>query len=172
VKEFSRMSPIHSVSTAFQYWSFNRERTLATLAAVEALPRSAEALSWRAGPRRAHIAWQLMHIAITEELFASERYFGKPPAYPDLKARFAHGSVADDTIPAPGEIRDLLDTTRQHLIDAVAPFSESDLETIPPALEPRKLSIGKSLVLLAWHEAHHQGQAHATLNSYKAAAGL
>ncbi|MFT3788568.1 MAG: hypothetical protein QM770_20750 [Tepidisphaeraceae bacterium] len=32
--------------------------------------------------------------------------------------------------------------------------------------------VGESFVLLAWHEAHHQGQIHITWNLYKAAHGV
>ena len=36
-------------------------------------------------------------------------------------------------------------------------------------LEERGWNIGKALQIIAWHEPHHQGQAHITLNLYKAA---
>ncbi|HEX3871810.1 MAG TPA: DinB family protein, partial [Pirellulales bacterium] len=54
-------------------YKLNRQRTLGLLEQIEQLPDPIEALGWRPGPGRAHIAWQLMHIGITEELFASER---------------------------------------------------------------------------------------------------
>ena len=40
---------------------------------IEAEPNARSVLAWRPGPGRAHIGWQLMHIGITEELFASDR---------------------------------------------------------------------------------------------------
>ena len=38
----------------------------------------------------------------------------------------------------------------------------------PHFFKERKLALADVLNLLAWHEAHHQGQAHITLNLYKA----
>ena len=40
---------------------------------------------------------------------------------------------------------------------------------VPPAVGQRELTFLDVLHILGWHEAHHQGQAHATLNSYRAA---
>jgi hypothetical protein len=52
-------------------WDLSRERTLATLRTIENLPDPQQALGWRPGAGRAHIGWQIMHIGITEELFAT-----------------------------------------------------------------------------------------------------
>ena len=54
-------------------FEFNRARTLAMLDEIEKLPEPDAALAFRLGPGRAHIGWQLMHIGITEEIFATER---------------------------------------------------------------------------------------------------
>src|SRR5205807_2714072 len=129
------------------------------------------ALGWRPGPGRAHIAWQLMHIAITEELFATERFLGTPPAFPDLLPRFKGGSTPDDNIPPLATIRDVLTQSRAHLRATVSGFTEADLPRIPPAFKERGLTIGKILQIPPWHEAHHQGQAHMTLNLFKASQG-
>jgi hypothetical protein len=149
-------------------WDMFRERTLGTLKAIEALPDPQRVLGWRPGPGRAHIAWQLMHIGITEELFATERFLGTIPAYPDLLPRFRGGSTPADIIPTPDQIRDVLANTRQHLRNTLSSLTERDLDTIPAALKERGLSIGKALQILGWHEAHHQGQSHITLNLFKA----
>lgn len=149
-------------------WELFRERTLGTLKAIESLPDPQRVLGWRPGPGRAHIAWQLMHIGITEELFATERFLGTIPAYPDLLPRFRGGSTPDDIIPTPDQIRDVLTNTRQHLRNTLSSLTEKDLETIPAALKERGLSIAKALQVLGWHEAHHQGQSHITLNLFKA----
>lgn len=151
-----------------QLVEFGREKTLATLAAIEQLPDPQRVLGWRPGPGRAHIAWQLMHIGITEELFATERFRGTTPAYADLVPRFKGGSTPDDDIPPLGRIREILTESRAHLLATVAGLSESDLPTIPPAFQARGITIGKALQIIPWHEAHHQGQAHITLNMYKA----
>jgi uncharacterized damage-inducible protein DinB len=147
---------------------FCRERTLGTLDAIEKLPNPAEALGWRPGPGRAHIAWQLLHVGITEELFATDRFLGTTPAFADLVPRFKGGSTPDDQICTAAEIRRVLHETRQHLRATIERLSEADLETIPPGLAQRGITIGKALQIVVWHEAHHQGQAHITLNLYKA----
>lgn len=157
------------IETCLSQWDLNRARTLAKLDEIANLPDAAAVLAWRPGPGRAHIAWQLMHIGVTEELFATERLIGTAPAFPDLLPRFRGGSTPDDNIPTVDRIRDVLDAARTHLQQTISTFQETDLATIPPALKERGLSIGQSLQLLAWHEAHHQGQAHITLNLWKAA---
>jgi len=147
----------------------NRERTLATLAAIEQLPDSARVLGWRPGPGRAHIGWQLMHVGITEELFATERFRGTTPAYGDLVPRFKGGSTPDDQIPSAAEIRDVLSQSRAHLLTTIASLTVAELATVPPAFQARGITIEKALQIICWHEPHHQGQAHITLNLYKAA---
>ena len=97
------MSTLHSLIAAIQ---FNRTRTLGLLDRVEKEPEPVRALGYRPGPGRAHIAWQLMHIGITEELFATERLTSEQKAaWPDLVPRFKGGSTPDDDIPSPTLIR-------------------------------------------------------------------
>ena len=157
------------IETCLAQWDLNRKRTLAKLDEIAKLTNPEAVLGWRPGLGRAHIAWQLMHIGITEELFATERLIGTAPAYPDLLPRYRGGSTPDDNIPTVDRIRDVLDASRIHLQQTVSTFQESDLQIIPPALKERGLTIGQSLLVLAWHEAHHQGQAHITLNLWKVA---
>jgi len=156
------------IDTTLQLMDFNRERTLGTLAAIEKLPDPAKALGWRPGPGRAHIAWQITHLGITEELFATERFVGTPPAFADKVPRFKGGSTPDDNIPSLATIRDILAQSREHLRKTISQLTEADLSKIPPALKERGISIGKALQIILWHEAHHQGQAHITLNLFKA----
>jgi uncharacterized damage-inducible protein DinB len=158
--------------SALALLDFARDRTLATLEAIEKLPQPQAILGWRPGPGRAHIAWQLLHVGITEELFATERFRGTTPAFGDLVPRFKGGSTPDDIIPASADIRRILAETREHLRAIIQGLSAADLETVPPALAQRNITIGKALQILVWHEAHHQGQAHLTLNLYKAQHGI
>jgi uncharacterized damage-inducible protein DinB len=160
------------IDTTLSLLDFFRERTLGTLAAIEKLPDPAKALGWRPGPGRAHSAWQLMHIGITEELFATERFLGTAPAYSDLVSRFKGGSTPDDNIPSLSAIRDVLAQSREHLRHTLRQLGEADLGTIPPALKERGITIAKALQILPWHEAHHQGQAHITLNLLKASGAV
>src|SRR5690606_20371304 len=112
------------ITSALEQWDFNRTQTLATLDALAQLPEAAEVLGWRPAPARAHIAWQLMHIAITEELFATERLLAAKPAWPDLVPRFKGGSTPDDVIPTAGQIRDILRESREHLVSTISAYTE------------------------------------------------
>ena len=159
------------IDSVLSIWDGNRERTLETLQAIEELDNPQVALAFRPGPERAHIAWQLMHIAVTEELFATSRLCGTEPACPDLCERFQRGSLAsDDDVPKLDEIRSTLAQTREQLKATMAKFTDGDLESIPEALAERGWTLRRALQILTWHEGHHQGQAHITLNIFKAQA--
>ncbi len=154
-----------------EIWQSNRERTLATLEQIgqERDPRAA--LAFRPGPGRAHSAWQLMHIAVTEGVFATERFHQRPFDQPELARRFAGGSVPDEDVPDIAEIRATLDRTRKALLEAVAEFTDADLDQVPAGLTERGWTLRQALHILAWHEAHHQGQVHLTQNLYRASQG-
>lgn len=156
------------IETSLSQWEMNRTKTVAKLDEIAKLPNPQLVLGWRPGPGRAHIAWQLVHIGITEELFATERLIGTAPGYAELVPRFRGGSTPDDNIPTLDRVRDVLDASRTHLLQTVSTFQDSDLSIIPPAMKERGLNIAQILQLLAWHEAHHQGQVHLTLNLWKA----
>jgi uncharacterized damage-inducible protein DinB len=161
------MSTIQNLIAACQ---FNRTRTLALLDRIEQEKEPQTALGWRPGPGRAHLAWQLMHLGITEELFATERLVhGSKPAFADLVPRFKGGSKPDDEIPPAALIRKVLSESRAHLLETLGRFGENDLATIHEIFKDRKLPLVEVLHILVWHEPHHQGQAHITLNLFKAA---
>ena len=157
------------ISTMVEGWELNRHQTLRLLDAIEALPNPEHVLGWRPAPGRAHIAWQLMHIGISEEVFATEDLLGQAPDFAEYVLRFKSGSTPDEEIPSPARIREVLNSSREHLVRTVSTFSDRDLETIPEAYRERGWSFAKFLRIVAWHEAHHQGQAHLTLNMYRAA---
>jgi len=148
---------------------WNRTRTLGLLDSVEKEASPQAALAYRPGPGRAHIGWQLMHIALTEDIFATERLApGKKGLFEELWPRFRGGSTPDDNVPSAAEIRNALTKSREHLLATLATYDDSRLGEIPEALKARNLTILDVLHILAWHEGHHQGQAHITLNLYKA----
>lgn len=157
------------ISLSTDLWEFNRARTLATLDDIAKQADPQAVLGWRPAPGRAHIGWQLMHIGVTEELFATARMRGTKPAGPDLVPRFKGGSTPDDDIPTVEQIREVLATGRKHLTETVSLLSENDLGTIPEAFKERGWTNATILKIIAWHEGHHQGQAHITLNMWKAA---
>lgn len=151
-------------------YEFNRARTLDLLSKIEQLPDPQAVLAWRPGVGRAHIGWQLLHVAITEEMFATERLLPeKPRAYEELWPRFRGGSTPDSDVPSAEFIRTVLSDTRQHLIETVQQWGDTRLDEIPAALQARGWTFQDVLALLGWHEAHHQGQAHLTLNLYQQA---
>lgn len=160
------MSNIRHLIASYQ---FNRVRTLALLDKLEGDPQGAKFLAWRPSEGRAHAAWQFMHIGITEELFATDRLTtDKKHAYADLVPRFRGGSVPDDDIPTFAEIRKILSETREHLLATLATLDDSQLSVIPEGLKDRKLTLHDALHILTWHEAHHHGQIHFSLNSFRA----
>jgi hypothetical protein len=149
---------------------WNRLRTLATLDEIAKQTNPALTLGYRPGPGRAHIAWQLMHVGITEELFATERLIpDAKAAYPDLVPRFKGGSTPDDDIPDITTIRSVLTESRKHVLATLDKFTDADLPTIFPFFKERGWPFSRVLQVLCWHEGHHQGQAHITFNLYKAA---
>jgi uncharacterized damage-inducible protein DinB len=157
------MSYIESLVSIYE---INRERTLVTLDAVQEVDTAA-ALAWRPGSGRAHIAWQFMHVAVTEEVFATDRLLGSKPGFEDLVPRFRGGSTPDDDIPSLDEIKSVLAESREHLLTTLSSLTDAELQTIPVGMIERGWTLKRTLQIIAWHEAHHQGQAHITLNLFK-----
>ncbi len=156
------------IEVTIQQWGMHRDRTLATLDAIAALPDPAACLGWRPGPGRAHIAWQLMHVAVTEELFATERLRGTAPTFADLVPRFPgwqHAGRRDSVTRCdPGVPGRDARAFAVHGGDG----HPRRTGTVPPALAARNITVRQAFRILAWHEAHHQGQAHITVNLFKA----
>lgn len=159
------------ISVYLQAMEFNRTRTVATLDEIAKLSDPQSVLGFRPGPGRSPIAWQLMHIGVTEELFATERLFGRTPAYTDLVPRFKGGSIPDDQVPPLDLVREVLSESRSHLRGALSTFTDGDLQVIPDWFRERGWTLERILQVLCWHEPHHQGQAHAALNLWKGSHG-
>jgi hypothetical protein len=158
-----------TVETFIKSFTFYRNRTLGLLDRIAQEPNPRAVLAWRPGPGRAHLGWQFTHIGVTEDLFASERLApDKKGLFTDLWPRFRGGSTPDDDVPTVETIRRVLADSRASLLETLSRFGDDRLSEIPPAWAERKLTILDVLYLLGWHEAHHQGQAHITLNLYKA----
>ena len=149
-----------------QVLEFNRGRTLATLDRIAGMGEPQSVLAWRPGPGRAHSAWQVMHLAATDDRMLNVRFKEGAPNDADLCERFAGGSTPSDVdVPTVDAIRDALQRNRKVLIDYLDATQPSDLDRM--LVNDRTLR--DWLLILAWHEAHHQGQAHLTLNLYEAA---
>jgi hypothetical protein len=160
---------VNEIEVMLAQFQWSRGRTLGLLEDLEKEADPVAALSWRPGAGRAHVAWQLMHVGVTEELFATERLVpGAKPSWSELVPRFRGGSTPDDDIPSPKLLREVLDGSRSHLLATLGQFRLEQLDDVPPALAERGWSLRTVLNVLAWHEAHHQGQAHLTRNLWKA----
>jgi len=146
---------------------FSRQKTLATLDAIAKLPDPAKALGWRPGPGRAHVAWQLMHIGATDDRHVHMRMTGGQPQEAENVRRFAGGSTPDDNIPSLDEIRRYLTAQRKEVTSYLQKLDPGMIDKKPTEQAP--WTHREWVKVLAWHEAHHQGQAHITLNLCKAA---
>lgn len=152
---------------------FSRARLLGSLDAIEKhSPDVQHVLAWRPGPGRAHIAWQAMHCAATLDRYLNARLLNKAETDPELVAQYGGGSTpSDENIPILSTIRQAIQTHHQ-------PFRQFIAEATPALLAEKRQfgnterTIGDAIVLLLWHEAHHQGQIHLTWNCYKAAHGI
>jgi len=152
---------------------FTRGRLLGTLDAIEKSGQDpAKVLAWRPGPGRAHIAWQAVHCAATHDKYFHVIIKGDAnPTDPKLVEQYGGGSTPDQNVPTLAEIRAALARHLEPLKAFVRQATPDDLARIvgPPN---RRMSAGEGVILLAWHEAHHQGQMHLTWNLYQAAHGL
>lgn len=144
---------------------FVRTKTKALADAVAALPDPAAALAWQPGPGRANVGWQLMHIAATDDRHLNARMKGGEPVSPDYVKRFAGGSTPDANVPALSEIVKYLDESRAAMLDHLKTLTDADLAKKPNDQAPWVYN--EWFQVLAWHEAHHHGQAHLTLNLFK-----
>ena len=147
-----------------------RQRLLGSLDVIEKSGREvAKVLAWRPGPGRAHIGWQAMHCAATHDKYLNVIVKGAAsPADAALVAAFGGGSTpSDENVPTLAAIRGALEAHYRPFHDYLAGTSASDLQRQvgPP---DRRRTIAEVAMLMAWHEAHHQGQIHLTWNLYGA----
>jgi uncharacterized damage-inducible protein DinB len=148
-----------------------RQRLLGSLDVIERSGRDGgRVLAWRPGPGRAHIGWQAMHCAATHDKYLNVIVQGAAsPADPALVAAFGGGSTpSDENVPTLAAIRQTLESTYHPFRDYLAGLTAPDLqrEVGPP---DRRRTIAEVAMLMAWHEAHHQGQIHLTWNLHAAA---
>ncbi len=153
---------------------FARDRTLGVLKTIESSGQDVQkVLSWRPANGRAHIAWQAMHCAATHDRYFNARIKGGQVKDETLVTNFAGGSTpSDKDIPNLADIRQKLETTFADALATVRGLSAAELATVQDFPNNVKRSIGESVILLTWHEGHHQGQIHFTWNLYKQAHGL
>ncbi|MGD1275612.1 MAG: DinB family protein [Tepidisphaeraceae bacterium] len=151
----------------------SRTRLLDELQTIEKSGQDvAQVLTWRPGPGRANIGWQAMHCAATHERHLKERFLNQP--YDEkLVVQFGHGSTpSDGNIPPIGAIRELLAGKYNALKQWIATQPPEGLARLMPAPGGKQRSVEDTILLMGWHEAHHQGQIHLTWNLYKVAHGI
>lgn len=160
--------------TILAMYDFGRARLLGTLDAIEKSGQDvAKVLAWRPGPGRAHIAWQAMHCAATHDRYLNKLLLNKPVNDEALCADYGGGSTPSDAnIPSLDEIRSTLNKTLVPVKAFIQNVSSDELAKVQTMPNGTQRTVAESLILLAWHEAHHQGQIHLTWNLYKAAHGI
>jgi uncharacterized damage-inducible protein DinB len=157
--------------TLIQFLEFSRQRLLAILDAIEKSGQDVQkVLAWRPAPGRAHIGWQAMHLAATHDRYLNVRIKGGAMHDEQLGRDYAGGSAPSDAnVPSLSAIRDKLAANYRNLKEHAATAELTKRHTMPNGKEQ---TLEEALLLLAWHEAHHQGQIHLTWNMYKAAHGV
>ena len=157
---------------------FTRARLLGTLDTIEKTATEkghdlTKVMAWRPGPGRAHIAWQAAHCAATHDKYVNITLLGHPAKNPSLVADFASGSTPSDTNdPTLTEIRQKLAAAYADFKAHIHSLDAAGLARAIPGPNNTQRTVAEAIVLLTWHEAHHQGQIHLTWNLYKAAHGI
>ncbi len=153
---------------------FSRARLLGSLDSIEKSGQDiTTVLAWRPAPGRAHIGWQAMHCAATHDRYLNVRIKGGTETDETLVEKYAGGSTpSDDNIPSLSQIREKLATQFAALKEYISNASADELARVQDFPNNVKRTIAESIMLLTWHEAHHQGQIHLTWNCYKAAHGV
>lgn len=134
-------------------------------------PYHMEALYWRMpfGKGRAHIGWQLMHIAATYHKFA---HYGNPNLELEEKflQDFGHGSKPDEKkIFSLSEIQSIYQKEFDKFINAYRNFTDEQLSL---QAHPTPRTHRENLYLMIWHTPTHIGQCQITWNSFRAMKGF
>jgi hypothetical protein len=157
--------------TLLQSLAFSHSRLLTTLENIEKSGQDLhKVFAWRPGPGRAHIGWQAMHLAASYDRMLNVRLKKGQPIDPDLVTHFGGGSTpSDDRVPSLADIRAKL---KLHYDNFLAYLQTADLSQAVEFPDGVRRTVGETVILYTWHEAHHQGQIHLTWNCYKAAHGI
>jgi uncharacterized damage-inducible protein DinB len=145
---------------------------MGTLDAIEKSGQDMQkVLAWRPSPGRAHIAWQAMHCAATHDKYLNVRLKGGDQSKDEANvSAFGGGSTPSDTnVPTIAAIRSKLQENYRAFREYVASLSKEELARTIAFPGNVQRTIAEAVLLMVWHESHHQGQIHLTWNLYKAA---
>jgi DinB superfamily len=106
------------------------------------------------------IAWQLGHIACTEDDVV--RLFGGASTVPTaLRSACGTGCPPpgpDTVYPSLDQLWQLLDDTHRHLVQLVEQASDSDFDRPPVTENPYFHTLGQAVYEIALHETYHVGE--------------
>src|SRR5436305_12725225 len=119
-----------------EWLEFARAKTLTMIDAVALRPDVTVLLKWRPGRERAHVAWQLMHVAATDDRHLNVRMRGGEAKEPEFVKRFAGGSTPDDDVPSVAAVRAYLTTQREAMLAHLRTLTEADLDRKPNEQAP------------------------------------
>lgn len=153
---------------------FTRSRLLGILDTIDNSGQNTQqVLAWRPAPGRAHIGWQAMHCAATHDRYLNVALKKGAVTDEKLVADFGGGSTpSDQNVPTLADIRQKLEAHYTPFRAFVASVDDEAMKVKFTGRNGKERTLGEAITLLAWHEAHHQGQIHLTWNMYKGAHGI
>ncbi len=122
-------------------------------------------------PGKGHALWQLGHMTMALDLIVNQWVLGKDGTIPgDWVAKFApdvmggqdpHGDAAG--YPSWDEVFDAYKKVAQRTHDLIGELSDADLAgelkgNVPPPAKSFFGNVGQTLVGMAMHDSHHEGQ--------------
>ena len=126
-----------TIAVMVEGYKFNRERTLATLSAIEKESDPRAVLAWRPGPGRAHIGLAAYAHRHHRGAVCQRALVKKPGVSTELWLRFRGGSTPDDDVPAPEIVRRVLAESREHLLATIGGLDDTRLDLVPEGLKDR-----------------------------------
>lgn len=150
--------------------TFIRNRLLQLLKEIEDSGKEKDALHFQIAmgtSKRAHIGWQMLHIAATFDRYTHFRIQEKDVLDPKLIENYGFGSKPDpNLLTSSEEIRAKLSQMTTLYYDF---FSKLNLDTLDVPPHPRFDRTYKDILfLMNWHEAEHMGQCQLIWNTFKA----
>ena len=146
--------------------SYNRNLTREVISGMEKTGQFEAALRFRPPTGRAPIAFQLMHIAAADDVLLAENLALRPPISAAFIDQYARGKPSAAVHPTRAVIEEYLSKTSKALRAHIKGMRAAELDRKP---HPKAWGTNYEMLQnVVFHEAHHQGQAHLTLNIFRA----